>query len=159
MSEKNYLKLPDTLVSTEGSAYITINGQNRPMFEVSSLNAQIEAGVQGKRLLGHRMTQHKQISGEGTGSGTFYFMNSQMLAEFNSYKKNGIPPSITLQIINEDPQSTVGRQNVALYNVIFANIPVASLDDGSEDPITFDSDFTFDDVELLEKFQLPENYR
>jgi hypothetical protein len=33
------------------------------------------------------------------------------------------------------------------------------LEDDSEDPITFDSDFTFDDCDCLEAFQLPENMR
>ncbi|MGI6080818.1 MAG: phage tail tube protein [Candidatus Avilachnospira sp.] len=156
----NYTKLTDTLSSTEGSVYLTIDGQNRPGFEMSSTEATIELIVQEKRLLGHRMTQHKVVGGKGTGSGTFYFMNSEMLNKFHSYKKNGKFPEISMQILNEDPQSTIGRQNVALRNVIFANIPVAKLDDSSEeDPITFDSDYTFDDYDVLESFELPENYK
>ena len=115
--------------------------------------------VQEKQTLGHRMTQHKIIGATGEGSGTFYFMNSQMLREFVSYMKNGIAPEVTTQIVNEDPQSTIGRQSVALYHMILNTVPVAYLDDDSEDPITFDSDFTFDDMGLLEQFQMPENFR
>ena len=44
-------------------------------------------------------------------------------------------------------------------NVILKTIPIAYLEDDSEDPITFDSDFTFDDCDCLEAFQLPENFR
>ena len=44
-------------------------------------------------------------------------------------------------------------------NVIFKTIQVAYLEDDSEDPITFDADFTFDDCDCLEAFQLPENMR
>lgn len=155
----NYTKLTDTLAATEGSAYITVNGQNRQMFEVSSIDAHITYKVQEKQTLGHRMTQHKIIGATGEGSGTFYFMNSQMLREFVSYMKNGIAPEVTTQIVNEDPQSTIGRQSVALYHMILNTVPVAYLDDDSEDPITFDSDFTFDDLGLLEQFQTPENFR
>lgn len=74
-------------------------------------------------------------------------------------KRDSIYPASTLQFTNEDPQSTVGRQTVTLFHVILKTIPVAYLEDDSEDPITFDSDFTFDDCDCLEAFQLPENMR
>ena len=86
-------------------------------------------------------------------------MNSDALKEFLGYKKNGVYPASTLQFLNEDPQSTVGRQTVTLFHVILKTVPVAYLEDDSEDPITFDSDFTFDDCDCLEAFQLPENFR
>ncbi len=155
----NYLKFVDSLGASEGKAFVTRNGQNREMFEVSKLDARIELKVAERRTLGHRMTQHKVTGCTGTGSGTFYFVNSDQLKEFLEYKKTGKFKGVTLQIFNEDPQSTIGKQDVTLYNVILVTIPVAYLDDNSEDPITFDSDFTFDDVDCLEAFKLPENYR
>lgn len=155
----NYTKLDDTLAGSEGSGYITRGGQNRAMFEISKISAYVTLTVTEKKLLGHRMKQHKVAGATGEGSGTFYFMNSDALKEFISYKKNGVYPASTLQFQNEDPQSTVGRQTVTLFNVVFKTIPVAYLDDDSENPITFDSDFTFDDCDCLEAFKLPENMR
>ncbi|SHH55047.1 Phage tail tube protein [Caloranaerobacter azorensis DSM 13643] len=155
----NYTRLSDTLSAKEGKAYITINGQNRELFEISKLSAQIDLIVQSRRMLGHRMTQHKVVGAEGTGSMTMYFMNSEMLNQAIQYLKTGNYKGLKLQIKNEDPQSTVGKQEVVLSNVILNSIPAAILDDQSDDPITFDTDFTFDDIENLESFQLPENYR
>ena len=155
----NYTRLADTISSHEGKAYITIDGQNRELFEVSSLSAQIDLIVQERRLLGHRMTQHKVVGATGTGSMTIYFMNSQMLNQAIQYLRTGNYRGLRLQVKNEDPQSSVGRQDVVLSNVILASIPAAILDDQSDDPITFDTDFTFDNIENLESFQLPENYR
>lgn len=155
----NYTRLADTIYSHEGKAYITIDGQNRELFEVSSLSAQIDLIVQERRMLGHRMTQHKVVGATGTGSMTMYFMNSQMLNQAIQYLRTGNYRGLKLQVKNEDPQSTVGRQEVVLLNVILTTIPVATLDDQSDDPITFDTDFTFDDIEILESFKLPENYR
>ena len=155
----NYTRLSDTISTHEGKAYITINGQNRELFEVSSLTAQIDLTVQERRMLGHRMTQHKVVGATGTGSMTMYFMNSQMLNQAIQYLRTGNYRGLKLQVKNEDPQSTVGRQEVVLLNVILATIPVTTLDDQSDDPITFDTDFTFDDIEVLEGFKLPENYR
>ena len=155
----NYTILADTISSHEGKAYITIDGQNRELFEVSSLSAQIDLIVQERRLLGHRMTQHKVVGATGTGSMTIYFVNSEMLNQTIQYIRSGQFRGFKVQVKNEDPASTVGKQEVVLLNVILTTIPVATLDDQSDDPITFDTDFTFDDIEVLESFKLPENYR
>ena len=156
---ENYTRLADTISSREGKAYITIDGQNRELFEISTLSAQIDLIVQERRLLGHRMTQHKVVGATGTGSMTMYFMNSEMLNQTIQYLRTGNYRGLKVQVKNEDPQSTIGKQEVVLLNVILATIPVATLDDQSDDPITFDTDFTFDDIEVLESFKLPENYR
>ena len=156
---ENYTRLSDTLSAKEGKAYITIDGQNRELFEISALTAQIELNVQERRMLGHRMTQHKVVGASGTGSMTIYFMNSQMLNQAIQYLRTGNYKGLKVQVKNEDPQSTIGKQEVVLLNVILATIPVATLDDQSDDPITFDTDFTFDDIEVLEGFKLPDNYR
>lgn len=155
----NYVRLSDTISSKEGKAYITINGQNRELFEISSLTAQLELNVQARQMLGHRMVQHKVIGAEGTGSMTMYFMNSDMLKLAIQYIKEGKYGGLKLQIKNEDPQSTIGKQEVVLLNVLLNTIPVATLDDQSDDPITIDTDFTFDDIEGLSFFDLPANYR
>ncbi|MDB1956513.1 phage tail tube protein [Clostridium tertium] len=155
----NYTRLADTISSKEGKAYININGSNRELFEIVSLKAQLDLTVQSKRMMGHRMTQHKVIGAEGTGSMTMYFMNSDMLRLALDYIKNGKYGGLKLQVKNEDEQSTVGTQEVLLLNVLLKTIPVAVLDADSDDPVTIDTDFTFDDIEGLNYFDLPENYR
>jgi len=156
---ENYTRLADTISSHEGKAYITINGQNRELFEISALTAQIDLIVQERRMLGHRMTQHKVVGATGTGSMTMYFMNSEMLNQVIQYIRSGQFRGFKVQAKNEDPASTIGKQEVVLLNVIPTSIPAAVIDDQSDDPITFDTDFTFDDIEILESFALPENYR
>lgn len=155
----NYVRLADTISSKEGKAYITINGQNRELFEISSLNAQLDLKILARQMMGHRMTQHKVVGAEGTGNMTMYFMNSDMLKLAIAYIKNGSYGGIKLQVKNEDEQSTIGKQEVVLLNVILATIPVATLNDQSDDPITIDTSFTFDDIEGLSFFDLPANYR
>ena len=155
----NYTRLADTISSKEGKAYININGSNRELFEIVSLKAQLDLNVQNKRMMGHRMMQHKVIGAEGTGSMTMYFMNSDMLRLALDYIKNGKYGGLKLQVKSEDEQSTVGTQEVLLLNVLLKTIPVAVLDADSDDPVTIDTDFTFDDIEGLNYFDLPENYR
>jgi len=154
----NFTRLADTISADEGKAYITVDGQNRELFELQSIRAQIELVVQERRMLGHKMTQHKVVGANGTGSATLYFMNSDHLNNAIRYIKTGRIAPIKVQIKNEDPQSSVGKQEVVLENVIFATVPVAAVEE-SDDPITFDTDFTFDNIDNLESFVLPANYR
>ncbi len=155
----NYVRLSDTISSKEASAFITIDGTNRELFEISSIKAQLDLNVQTRNMLGHRMAQHKVTGAEGTGSMTMYFMNSDMLKLAIKYIKEGSYGGLKLQVKNLDAQSTIGTQEVVLSNVLLKTIPVCTIDDQSEDPITIDTDFTFDDIDGLSFFDLPQNYR
>lgn len=154
-----YTKISDLVSGNEGSAYITIDGQNRYFFELSKLEANIEFTVIAKRLLGHRMKQHKVVSAEGKGSMSIYNVSPAALAIYNQYVKEGKTPQISVQTTNEDKGSTIGRRTVVMRNIILAKVPVAYLDDESEDLNKMDTDFTFDDVDDLESYVLPENMR
>lgn len=155
----NYTKISDLVTGTEGSAYITVNGSNRYFFELQKLDANIEFTVISKKLMGHRMKQHKVVGAEGKGTMTIYNVSPAALEVYNEFIKNGKVPAISIQTTNEDKASTIGRRVVVMRNVILAKVPVASLDDTSEDLSTTDTDFTFDDVDNLESYVLPENMR
>ncbi len=150
-----YTRLADTISAQEGKAFITIDGATRELFEVSSIKAQLDMVVQERRMLGSRMTQHKVTGVTGSGSATLYFMNSEQLKQTISYIENGTRGNISLLITNSDPQSSVGEQTVKLSNVIFNSVPVTTLEE-SDDPVTFDSDFTFDNIEVEKEFVLPD---
>ena len=155
----NYTKINDLVTGSEGSAYITTDGQNRYFFELSKIEANIEFTVIAKKLLGHRMKQHKVVGAEGKGTVTMYNVSPAALAIYQQYIKEGKTPQISIQTTNEDTGSTIGRRTVVMRNCILAKVPVAYLEDGSEDLNTTDSDFTFDDVDELESYVLPENIR
>lgn len=152
-------KISDLVTGSEGSAYITVDGQNRYFFELSKIEAHIEFTVLAKKLLGHRMKQHKVVGAEGKGNITMYAVSPTALEIYNQYIENGKAPAISIQTTNEDKASTIGRRTVVMRNVILARVPVVSLDDSSEELSTTDSDFTFDDLDDLESYKLPENMR
>lgn len=159
MANQNYTKISDLVTGNEGTAYITVDGQNRYFFELSKIDANIEFTVIAKKLLGRRMKQHKVVGAEGKGSVTMYNVSPAALEVYHQYIKEGKVPSISIQTTNEDTSSTIGRRTVVMRNVILAKVPVAYLDDSSEDLNTVDSDFTFDDLDDLESYTLPENMR
>lgn len=155
----NYTRIADLVSGNEGSAFITVDGQNRYFFELSKIESNIEFTVVAKKLLGHRMKQHKVVGAEGKGTLTLYHVSPAALEIYRQYIKEGKTPSISIQTINEDPSSTIGRRTVVMRNCILAKIPVAGLDDSSEDLSTVETDFTFDDLDDLESYTLPENFR
>ena len=154
-----YTKIKDLVSGNEGSAYITVDGQNRYFFELSKIDSNIEFTVVAKKLFGHRMKQHKVVGAEGKGSLTMYNVSPAALEIYKRYINEGKVPSISIQTTNEDTGSTIGRRTVVMRDVILAKVPVAYLDDSSEDLSTTDCDFTFDDLDDLESYVLPENMR
>lgn len=154
-----YTKISDLVTGSEGSAFITMDGQNRYFFELSKIEANIEFTVIAKKLLGHRMKQHKVVGAEGKGSMSIYNVSPAALAIYQQYIKEGKTPQISIQTVNEDTGSTIGRRTVVMRNVILAKLPVAYLDDESEDLNKTETDFTFDDVDDLESYVFPENMR
>lgn len=159
MTNQSYTKISDLVTGNEGSAYITVDGQNRYFFELSKIEANIEFTVVAKKLLGHRMKQHKVVGAEGKGSLTMYNVSPAALEIYKQYIKEGKTPTISIQTTNEDTGSTIGRRTVVMRQVILAKVPVAYLDDSSEELNTTDTDFTFDDLDDLESYVLPENMR
>ncbi len=154
-----YTKISDLVTGSEGSAFITMDGQNRYFFELSKIEANIEFTVIAKKLLGHRMKQHKVVGAEGKGSMSIYNVSPAALAIYQQYIKEGKTPQISIQTVNEDTGSTIGRRTIVMRNVILAKLPVAYLDDESEDLNKTETDFTFDDVDHLESYVFPENMR
>ena len=50
-----YTRLTDTVNAQEGRAYITKNGKNRRLFELSKLSANVEIKTKTKQMLGNRV--------------------------------------------------------------------------------------------------------
>ena len=149
-----YLQAGDTISGREGTAFVTIDGQNFEMFELKNINAVVEMAKTEVNTLSKRSTQQKVTGASGTGSMTIHKVTSRYAKIALDYLKTGRTPSITIKITNDDPQSTIGRQTTLLKNVLFDSIIIASLDVDAE-TLEEDADFTFDDAELLETFKQP----
>lgn len=118
----NYTKIADWVTGSEGSAFITVDGQNLYFFEMSKIDSSIEFTVIAKRLMGNRMKQHKVVGAEGKESMTIYNVSPAALSVYQQYIKTGRVPQISIQNTNEDTSSTVGCRTVVLRNVILAKV-------------------------------------
>ncbi len=149
-----YFRAGDAISGQEGRAYATINGQIEEMFYVKTLEATAEKQKAEMKALGKRGTQHKANGWIGTGSMTIYYSTSRFRQMMLEYMKTGRDVYFDIQIVNEDPTSSIGNQTVMLKNVNLDSVVMAKVDTESE-ILDEEIDFTFDDVDILDSFEIP----
>lgn len=149
-----FLRAGDTISGQEGRAYATINNQVEEMFYIKTLEGKIEKNKTDVKTLGRRGTQHKANGFNGTGSMTIYYVTSLFRQLMLDYIKTGKDTYFDITIVNEDNNSSIGKQTVVLKNVNLDSVIIAKLDTESE-VLDEDADFTFDDVDVLDSFVAP----
>ncbi|PZM65345.1 phage tail tube protein [Paenibacillus dendritiformis] len=149
-----FLQAKDTINGQEGRAYAIINGRYEEMFYVKSLEAKIEKEKSEIKTLGRRGTQHKATGWSGSGSMTIYYTTSLFRQIMLDYINKGIDTYFDIQITNEDPTSSIGKQTIILNGVNLDGIVIAQLDTDS-DAMEEDIDFTFEGVTMQDSFRSP----
>lgn len=146
------LNAPDTISGKEGRAYAKINGNNEELFFAKSIEANVDKNKSEVKSIGKRMTGHKVTGLNGTGSMTLYYMTPLFRSMIADYKKTGVDLYFDMVIENEDPQSSAGKQSILLMGCNIDSTVLAKLDGDSDDPLEEDTDFTFEDFDILTPF-------
>lgn len=149
-----FLKASDTISGQEGRAYATINGQTEEMFYVKTLEATVEKQKAEVKTLGRRGVQHKATGWSGSGSMTIFYTTSRFRELMLQYMQNGVDTYFDIEVTNEDPSSTIGKQTVTLKGVNLDSVIMASLDTEAE-ALEEEVSFTFEDVDMPVSFNLP----
>lgn len=149
-----FLKASDTISGQEGRAYATINGQTEEMFYVKTLEATVEKQKAEVKTLGRRGVQHKATGWSGSGSMTIFYTTSRFRELMLQYMQNGVDTYFEIEVTNEDPSSTIGKQTVILKGVNLDSVIMASLDTEAE-ALEEEVSFTFEDVDMPVSFNLP----
>jgi hypothetical protein len=149
-----FLKFSDTISGNEARAYMTVNGRNEELFYAKKLNSKVDKKKKEGKTLGRRGTQHKATGWNGTGTLTVYYITSLFRELMLQYIKTGKDVYFDITVINEDPASSVGKQTVVLKDCNFDEVSMAAFDVDA-DELEEDMAFTFEDVDLLNKFGKP----
>ncbi len=149
-----FMKLSDAINGTEGRAYAIIGGVREEMFYLRNIEAKVEKDKAEGKTLGRRGTQHKAKGWKGSGSANLYYVTTKFRQMMLSYIKSGVDTYFDVQIVNEDPSSSVGIQTVILRDVNLDSVIMAKLDVDS-DFLDEDIDFTFEDIDILDSFNKP----
>jgi hypothetical protein len=145
----------DALNGKEGRAIATINGKQIELFGCRNIKADYSLDSSDLKLVGTRLVQKKTTGIQLSGSMTIVYGTPYFKQLVKNYMVTGAPPYFTLQIINDDPATSVGRQVAALYNCRINSGSLAQLD-ADADFLTEDVSFDFTHFELVEQFHDPD---
>ncbi len=151
MNKGKYLLAQDAISGKSGKAIATINGRVRELFEIRNLKATITKKKVEFNAIGHMQTQHKATGATGTGSVTYYNITSEWAKLMAEYFRTGIDIYFDMIIINEDPSSKIGRQEVKLERCNLNSADIAGFDVDANF-IDATAGFTFEGCDIQHEF-------
>lgn len=149
-----FFRAKDAISGQEGKAYTIINGNVEEMFYAKKIEAKADKKKSSMKSLGHRGEQHKAAGWEGTGTMTIYYATTLFRKLMLEYIKTGKDTYFDMQVINEDPTSSIGKQTTLLKFVNLDEAFMAKLDVDSE-YLDEEASFTYEDVDILDSFGKP----
>lgn len=142
----------DAISAALAECYVTIDGNRYNFAQMINLEASMEKNKSKIPILGK--TGKGNVSGgwEGSASATMHYNQSVMREILYKYKETGEDTYFDVQITNKG-NPKLGRQTVILKDCNLDGGIIAKFDADAE-YLDEDIDFTFDDWEMPEKFNL-----
>lgn len=143
----------DAISGSLAECFVTIEDNRYNFMQAINLEAHFEKNKTEVPILGKPGKGNKATGWKGTGSATFHFNTSIFRNLLKRYKDTGEDVYFDIQVTNEDPTSSVGRQTVILKDCNTDGGILAKFDADAE-YLDEDMDFTFEDFEMPETFTL-----
>lgn len=141
----------DSVSASLAECYVTIEGRRYNFMQAINLEASIEKNKTEVPILGKTGKGNKATGWSGSGSATFHYNTTIFRDLLKRFKETGEDVYFDIQITNEDPTSSVGRQTVILKDCNLDGGVIAKFD-ADADYLEDELDFTFEDFEIPEKF-------
>ena len=141
----------DAVSASLAECFVTIEGTRYNFMQAINLEASIEKTKSEIPILGRTGKGNKTTGWKGSGSATFHYNTSIFREQLYRYKETGQDVYFDIQITNEDPTSSVGRQTIILKDCNVDGGILAKFDADAE-YLDEDLDFTFEDWEMPEQF-------
>lgn len=143
----------DTVSASLAECFITIKDKRYNFMQMINLEANFEKNKSEVPILGKTGKGNKSTGWKGTGSATMHYNQSLFREMMLEYKSTGKDVYFDIQCTNEDPTSAVGRQTLILKDCNIDGGILAKFDADAE-YLDEDVDFTFEDFEMPEKFNI-----
>lgn len=143
----------DAISASLAECFVTIKGNRYNFMQAINLEANFNKNKTEVPILGKTGKGNKATGWSGTGSATFHYNTSIFRQILKQYKETGEDVYFDIQITNEDPTSSVGRQTVVLIDCNIDGGILAKFDADAE-YLEEDMDITFEDFEMPETFQM-----
>lgn len=134
--------------------YVTIEANRYNFMSAINLEASFEKTKAEIPILGRTGKGHKATGWNGTGNATFHYNTSIFRELFYKFKQSGEDIYFEIVVTNDDPGATdVGKQTVILKGCNLDGGILAKFDADGE-YLDESLDFTFEDFEIPEKFNV-----
>lgn len=153
MANNITMKSKDAISASLAECYITIRGNRYNFMQAINVEASFKKNKTEVPILGKTGKGNKSTGWSGSGSCTAHYNTSIIRELMLNYKNTGEDVYFEMQISNDDPTSTAGRQTVVLQDCNIDGGILAKFDADGE-YLDEDFDFTFEDFTIPEKFAL-----
>ena len=141
----------DAICASMADCYVTMDGERYHLMQAISLEAKMEKTKQEVPILGKTGKGNKAVGWKGTGKATFHYNTSVFREVLYQFKEKGEDLYFDIQVTNEDPSSSVGRQTIVLKDCNLNGGVLAKFDANAE-YLEEELEFTFEDWEMPERF-------
>lgn len=141
----------DSISASLAECFVTIEGNRYNFMQAINLEARFEKTKVEVPVLGRTGKGNKSTGWKGTGSATFHYNTSIFRKLLKRFKDTGEDVYFEIQITNEDPTSSVGRQTITLLDVNVDGGILAKFD-AEADYLDEEMSFTFEDFLMPEEF-------
>lgn len=151
MNNNIVMKAKDTISAALAECFITIEGNRYNFMQMIDFEGKFEKTKTTVPILGKTGKGNKATGWEGTFSGTMHYNQSIMRQLMLRYKNTGEDVYFEIQITNEDPTSSAGRQTVTFID--------CNIDGGILAKFDADADYLDEEIEgTFEDFEMPETF-
>lgn len=143
----------DTISASLAECFVTIEGNRYNFMQAINVEAEFEKTKSEVPILGKTGKGNKSSGWKGTGKATFHYNTSIFRMFAKRYKDTGEDIYFDMQVTNEDPTSSVGRQTVILKDCNINKMILAKFDTDAE-YLDEEMDFTYEDFDIPEEFNI-----
>ena len=146
------MKAKDAISAKLAECFITIHGNRYNFMQMINFEGKFEKSKTEVPILGKTGTGNKATGWKGTFSGTAHYNQSIFRQALLVYKDTGEDVYFEIQITNDDPTSSVGRQTVVFVD--------CNTDGGILAKFDADGEYLDEDIEgTFEDFKMPETFK
>jgi hypothetical protein len=149
---QNTMDAWEAISASLAECYVTIGSSRYNFMQALNLEAKIEKTKTEVPVLGRTMKGNKTVGLKGSGSAAFHYNTSVFRELLYQYQETGKDLYFDIQVTNEDPTTSVGRQTIILKDCNLDGGVIAKFD-ADADYLEDEFDFTFESWEMPEKFR------
>lgn len=150
---ENTMHPRDAIFGSLAECYVTVNDTRYNFMQLYEFESHAEVNIVDVPILGRVGKGHKPAGMNYTWSGTAHYNQSVMREIAHRYKSVGYMPYFDIQVTNEDPTSSIGRQTITHTGCLIEDFTLAKFN-ADDEILDEELSGTFEDWDMPEKFKL-----